>query len=1526
MRRRSLPSEPEGEKVKPQHGIALVLLISLVACAAAAAGSVPPALPHEFYGNVTIGDSPAPAGTVITAKIGDTAYGSVEVADAGRYGDPDWSLGNRLLVTATSDLKGETIAFFVGGAAAEQTAPFTPGAVIRLDLSVKAPVTAPTAKFTANVTSGPAPLTVRFTDTSTGYVTAWSWNFGDGANATDRNTTHTYTAPGTYTANLTVANAAGSSSATAVITVREIGGVEIVRGPYLTGTTTTATFINWMAQEPVAGTVEYADDAYYSANGGYEKSVADTAETAFHRVALENLAPDTLYHYRVAASNTTTGDHTFRTFPEDGGFTFIVYGDTQRPANIQLVADRIADEDPLFVLHTGDQVNGVESAGEWNDFFRNSGRMLGNTTIYTAMGNHEKNHTAYYENFGLPQRYSFTCSDAQFAILDDNNWVDINRESVWLKDDLDSDAAWKFVAHHHPPYSSTPERTGGWILLRTWGETMKNAGVSAVFNGHVHAYERYLVDGINYVVAGTGAGPLYRLGDERPEGYQTSLEGTLGYTKVTLHPNGTAVAGFVRVARLSDDANVLEVYPPGSVFETYTMTRPPRADLAAVGLTVPGGAVVGTACSVNGTVENIGDAASGACTATLTAGSAGIGTAAVGALAPGETAKVSFTWTPAAAGETTLALAVDPAAEVPDINRTNNARTLIVTVTESGGGGDAPTGVTIVSPAPGSTYEIGLPVQFSATATGAGLTYLWETGDGGSVTGQDVNYTYGRAGTYTVNLTVSNEYGNASAQTDIVVTKPDPIIFNTSVTVYADEPILVDNVSYGGNTFFNILAAAGYVYTYADSDAGYSDRKPLLTLTIDDVTYPTRDFGDDYAWKFYETIGTGDDKKFKKALNGYITGSGTYYIWFGDTSQFGSWDLPTVENSIYVVELHVDLQPTRPVAPVANFTTNVTSGDAPLAVAFTDASTGADSWAWTFGDGATSTGQNPVHTYTAPGTYTVNLTVTNAAGSDSATKIVTVTEKPAGPAPVAGFAANVTSGNVPLAVRFTDTSTGNPTAWSWTFGDGATSAGQNPVHTYTAAGIYTVTLTAANSAGSSSATGIVTVQEIPAAPPQAAENFTLGNGAVNITTGEGGGQQVTFNATAGTGNVTGNDILLQSGGLAVTIRTDGLTANGSVSTGNVTGVHLESAPVNATVGNAGNVSVSFEAEMNGYNPALGITASIYDQPGDTANTAFVLAAQDENLELAGIAYAVYFTKTNLTGNDTIRDAVLRLTVSPGWVDANGGIDTVRIFRLGDDGNRSVLQTTYEGMENGMMVFTAVSPEGFSAFALGAVAGPAPAPASSGSSGGGSSQVSVGAASNLKIGDSVTFPMDRTAITAIALTADDDVKEVMVTVEKGSLPRGAEAPAGTVYQYIETNLYKAAAGNFSALQLRFAVPTAWLAGQGCTAKEIGLFRHTDEGWRQIPVEVLDEEGGDAIFSASADAFGLFAITVTGKATGEPTSGPTGTTTTPVAGTTTLPAEPPVEEPPAEGFPATTLAFVAVTIVIIAAAGYVFFTRK
>ena len=74
-------------------------------------------------------------------------------------------------------------------------------------------------------------------------------------------------------------------------------------------------------------------------------------------------------------------------------------------------------------------------------------------------------------------------------------------------------------------------------------------------------------------------------------------------------------------------------------------------------------------------------------------------------------------------------------------------------------------------------------------------------------------------------------------------------------------------------------------------------------------------------------------------------------------------------------------------SPGADFTADLTSGSVPLTVNFTDQSTGdITSWSWDFGDGATSTEQNPSHTYTDPGTYTVSLTVTGPGGSDTETK------------------------------------------------------------------------------------------------------------------------------------------------------------------------------------------------------------------------------------------------------------------------------------------------------------------------------------------------------------------------------------------------------------------------------------------------------------------------------------------------------------------------------------------------------------
>lgn len=188
---------------------------------------------------------------------------------------------------------------------------------------------------------------------------------------------------------------------------------------------------------------------------------------------------------------------------------------------------------------------------------------------------------------------------------------------------------------------------------------------------------------------------------------------------------------------------------------------------------------------------------------------------------------------------------------------------------------------------------------------------------------------------------------------------------------------------------------------------------------------------------------------------------------------------------------------TGPVAPIAQFSGTPLGGQAPLEVSFTDLSTGTvDSWLWSFGDTGTSTIPNPTHTYTAAGSYAVTLTVTGPVGSDSETKTAYISVTPG--APVASFTAVPTSGDAPLQVQFTDTSSGVVTGRTWVFGDGGFSNLAAPSHTYTAAGTYTVSLTVSGPGGSDNETmvGLITVDE-PAGP-----GFRRGDvnqdGSVNI--------------------------------------------------------------------------------------------------------------------------------------------------------------------------------------------------------------------------------------------------------------------------------------------------------------------------------------------------------------------------------------------------------------------------------------------
>jgi PKD repeat protein len=232
-----------------------------------------------------------------------------------------------------------------------------------------------------------------------------------------------------------------------------------------------------------------------------------------------------------------------------------------------------------------------------------------------------------------------------------------------------------------------------------------------------------------------------------------------------------------------------------------------------------------------------------------------------------------------------------------------------------------------------------------------------------------------------------------------------------------------------------------------------------------------------YAWDF-NNDGTTDLTTATATASYTYAAAGTYSVKLTVIGPGGADD-EAKANYITV---------TAPQKPVAAFTGTPTSGVAPLTVQFTDQSTNnPTSWKWEYKKGSGSwtqfsTAQSPSYTFTATGTYSIRLTATNAAGSNTLTKTNYLTVS-APPKPVAAFTATPTSGLPPLTVQFTDQSTNNPTSWKWEYQKVGTSTwtqfstAKNPSFTFITVGQYSIRLTATNAAGSGTVTksGYITV-------------------------------------------------------------------------------------------------------------------------------------------------------------------------------------------------------------------------------------------------------------------------------------------------------------------------------------------------------------------------------------------------------------------------------------------------------------------
>lgn len=306
---------------------------------------------------------------------------------------------------------------------------------------------------------------------------------------------------------------------------------------------------------------------------------------------------------------------------------------------------------------------------------------------------------------------------------------------------------------------------------------------------------------------------------------------------------------------------------------------------------------------------------------------------------------------------------------------------------------------------------------------GTVAAWSWTFGDGGTSTEANPQHAYAGGGVYEVVLTVTDDDGATDATSRQVTVTPA----NQGPT------------------------------------AAFSFDCELLVCAFTDESSDADGTVVAWSWEF----GDGQTSTARNPDHTYAAG-GTYQVSLEVTDDDGATG--QISRSVRANQ-----------RPTADFRFECTD----LVCQFLDESTDPDgtvvAWSWNFGDGQTSSAASPQHLYAEGGTYTVTLTVTDGDGAASVPASRQVTVTPPNEPPTAGFGFVC----VQLACQFTDASTdadGTIVAWSWSFGDGATSTAPNPSHVYPDGGTYAVSLEVTDDDGDTDeATVSVTVNRPPTA-------------------------------------------------------------------------------------------------------------------------------------------------------------------------------------------------------------------------------------------------------------------------------------------------------------------------------------------------------------------------------------------------------------------------------------------------------------
>lgn len=202
---------------------------------------------------------------------------------------------------------------------------------------------------------------------------------------------------------------------------------------------------------------------------------------------------------------------------------FAVFGDmgTGELPQKQL-ADLMWQTRQLFtfdtILMTGDNLYGSESPRDYERKFSQPYQQLlaAGVKFYASLGNHDNSNQRFFKDFNMngKEYYTFKKGNVRFFALN-SNYMD-QTQLNWLEEELKkSGSDWKICFFHHPPYSSGKQHGSDKELRKVVEPLFLKYGVSVVFTGHEHFYERIKPQqGIYYFV--TGAGGKLRPGDVRP--------------------------------------------------------------------------------------------------------------------------------------------------------------------------------------------------------------------------------------------------------------------------------------------------------------------------------------------------------------------------------------------------------------------------------------------------------------------------------------------------------------------------------------------------------------------------------------------------------------------------------------------------------------------------------------------------------------------------------------------------------------------------------------------------------------------------------------------------------------------------------------------------------------------------------------------------------------------------------------------------------------------------------------------------